>query len=163
MPNLLNAMFSVRSSVTDTVAKPIRFGASTDIIDKLFRHRHTGRDAHGPRAFQPVSNNLATVGRQVASKVGFSPVSSHRSELALPVAPTTSLDIHEFAKVSYRRLAVLCCIADNTDIGALNVCKAGCRCNTVTIERFEHLAPSNTVARRLWMAKRDTISAASLW
>ncbi|MET4291332.1 hypothetical protein ABIB06_002682 [Bradyrhizobium sp. LB8.2] len=119
-------MFSSRPGSTETCTGPIRRIAFDHVIHEYPGRRSAGRGADGPGIFQPLRIERAAVGNHITRDAGLS------ADFAEPVRAIGSAHhqdhIDQLAPVPYRRLAVLCRIADIPDVRALNICKAGLKC-----------------------------------
>jgi hypothetical protein len=124
----LNSIFSSRPGSTETDTGPIRRRALIYIVDQNLGRRGTGRDADIPCIAEPFRIELAAVGDEVARHAGLG------TDFAKPVGVGAiggahhQDNVHELAQVPYRRLTVLCRIADIPDVGALNICKTRVKC-----------------------------------
>ena len=116
-------MFSSRPGSTETVDRSDPPQGLDHVVDQHFRRRGAGGDADGLGILQPFRVQFAAVGDQITRDAGFG------ADFAQPVRVGTiggahhQDDVHELAEVPYRRLAVLCRIADIPDVRALNICK----------------------------------------
>lgn len=117
-------MFSSRPGNTDLDRSdsPHRFD---HVIHEYLGRRSAGRNADVRRILQPFRIELAAVGNQITRDAGLG------ADFAKPVRIRAIGSAHhqdhvdQLAQVPYRRLSVLCRIADIPDIRALNICKAG--------------------------------------
>src|SRR5437763_9597073 len=93
------------------------------VVDQNFGRRGARRYAHRLGVPQPIRIQLAAVGNQVTRDPDFG------ADFAKPVrvgtigGPHHQDDVHQLAEVPYRRLAVLCRIADIPDVRTLNIGK----------------------------------------
>ena len=94
------------------------------VVDENLGRRGAGGDADGLGVLQPFRIELAAIGNQITRNSGFGADFAQPVRVGTVGGPHHQDHVHQLAEVPYRRLAVLCRIADIPDVRALNVCKS---------------------------------------